>query len=211
MANGPQQGGFDPLPPVGGPSLEEEERAMKSGRGGMIAAAAFAVLLVVGASAWFLTTSGPNEYGQIGQQVNGMRAEHFDTFWSCALPREDVRDLDTADELKAALARFSANTEGYVRILRTECLVHLTQHQAPLDALIAPPELSGPIGELSAALVALRSAWDAYLEHLSQPDFTFDAEDPETDRLLTAVVRGWFDYRVAFGHVNDAVREHLAE
>lgn len=210
MSDDPQQGGFAPLPPVGGPSLEEEERAMKSGRGRMIAAGAFAVIAAVGALGWFMSTGGENEYAQVGQQINGMRSGHFDMFWSCALPREDVRDIDTAAELKAAVGRFAANP-GYSRIIRTECLVHLDEHRAPLNALIAPPELSAPIAELSTALAALRTAWDALLEYLDRPDMHFDAEDPEADGLLTAVVRGWFDYRVAFGHVNDAVREHLPE
>jgi hypothetical protein len=210
MAEDPQQGGFAPLPPVGGPSLEEEERAMKSGRGRMLVAGAAAVIAAIAALGWFMSSSGQSEYGQVGQQVNGMRSQYFDAFWSCALPREDVRDVDTADELKAAIARFSANA-GYSRIIRTDCLVHLDEHRAPLNALIAPPELSAPIAELSTALAAMRTAWDEYLAYLDRPDATFDAADPEADRLLTAVVRGWFDYRVAFGHVNDAVREHLPE
>ncbi len=205
-----QPGGFAPLTPVGGPSLEEEERAMKSGRRRALAAGAFAVLASLGALGWYMSTGGENEYAQVGQQINGMRSGHFDMFWSCALPREDVRDIDTAAELKAAIGRFAANA-GYSRIIRTECLVHLDEHRAPLNALIAPPELAAPIAELSAALTALRTAWDAFLEYLDRPDMHFDAEDPEADGLLTAVVRGWFDYRVAFGHVNDAVREHLPE
>ncbi len=207
MANDPQ-GGFAPLPPTGGPSLEDEERAMKSGRGGMIAVAVLTVVAVIAGAAWFLTSSGPNEYGQVGRQINGMRTQYFDSFWACALPREDVRDLDSPNELKAALARFSANG-GYVRIIRTECLVHLDEHRAPLNALIAPPELSTPIGELTTALAALRLAWDAYLAYLETPDLEFDPEAEEADRLLTAVVQGWVDYRVALGHVNDAVREHV--
>lgn len=205
-----QPGGFAPLPPVGGPSLEDEERAMKSGRGRMLAAAAFAVVLAGGALAWFITTSGPNEYGQLGQQVNGMRGQYFDAFWACALPREDVRDLNSPDELKGMIARLSANS-GYVRIIRTECLHHLDEHRAPLDALIAAPGLGEPIGRLSAALAALRAAWEAYVAYLETPGLEFSAEDPDADRMITEIVQRWIDYRHAIREINDIVREHVTE
>lgn len=212
MASDPQPGGFAPLPPVGGPSLEDEERAMKSGRGGMIAAGVFAVIALLGGLGWFVATSGPNEYGQVGQQVNGMRSQYFDAFWSCALPREDVRDLNSPDELKGMIARFTAsNTSGYARIVRTDCMHFLDEHRAPLDALIAAPGLGEPVGHLSAALTAQHAAWDAYLAHLDTPGLEFDAESETVDGLITAIVQAWIDYRAAIREINDIVREHVTE
>jgi hypothetical protein len=140
-----------------------------------------------------------------------MRGQYFDAFWACALPREDVRDLSSPDELKGIITRFSANGAAYARIIRTDCLHHLDEHRAPLDALIAAPGLGEPIGHLSAALTALRAAWEAYVAHLETPGFTFDAENPDTDRMITEIVQRWIDYRRAIGEINDIVREHLEE
>jgi hypothetical protein len=206
-----QPGGFAPLPPVGGPSLEDEERAMKSGRGPMLAAAAFAVLAVAGGLAWFVSSSGPNEYGELGRQVNGMRSQYFDGFWACAMPREDVRDLNSPDELKGLIARFSRSASGYARILREDCMHLLEEHRAPLDAVVAAPGLGEAIGRLSAALTALTAVWQAYVAFLATPELAFDAEDPETDRMITEIVQRWIDYRGAIREINDVVREHVTE
>ncbi|MEQ9073347.1 MAG: hypothetical protein RLP09_05780, partial [Sandaracinaceae bacterium] len=70
-----------------GPSLEEEEKAMRKGNTGVLIGGAVAALLaVVGLAVLLLSGDDGGEYRAIGQQINGMKTEHFDGFWTCALP-----------------------------------------------------------------------------------------------------------------------------
>lgn len=202
-------GGFTPLTPSGGPSLEDEERAMKSGRGRMLAAMAVAVLAAIGGMVWFIGSQQPNEYGQIGRQINGMRGEHFDAFWACALPREDIRDLRNDQQLRAAVAQRASAGRAYAQHVRNECMVHLDEHVSPLNALIVPDDLRASVDQLRAAIDAQRQAWSRFLDYLEHLEGGFVADD--ADEHLTAIARGWFDYKVAHGAINDVVRGHVSE
>lgn len=202
-------GGFSPLAPSGGPSLEQEERALRSGRGRMIAAMVAAVLAAAAGLAWFVSTSGPSEYGQLGRQINGMRAGHFDAFWACALPREDLRDLRNDQRLRAEIAERAAQPRAYASHVRSQCMVLLDEHLAPLDELILPEDLEAPVRSLRASVEAQRSAWLAFLAHLDRVEGGFVAED--ADEQLGAIARGWYDYKVAHGQINDVIRAHVAD
>lgn len=208
-----QGGGITPLGPGGpGPSLEEEERAMKSGRGRMLVVAFLAVVGAVAAFGWYLTTAGPNEYGQFGQQINGLRTDHFDTFWSCALPREDIRGLRTNVQLTDAIVRFAASPRTYATMVRTTCMVHLEEHGPALDGLIPPEGVHDAYDALRGALTAQRDAWRALLDHLDTiTEGGLDPADATAGPLLTAVVRAWVDYRTAIGEINDLIRPHVEE
>lgn len=200
-------GGFTPLTPIGGPSLEQEEKALRSGRGKMLAGMIAAVLAAAAGLAWFVSTSGPSEYGQLGRQINGMRGEHFDAFWACALPREDLRDLRSNEQLVAEVAERAAQPRAYAAHVRTQCMVHLDEHLAPLDALILPDDLQPAVQSLRAAVEAQRSAWQAFLQYLDRVEGGFDAEDAQAQ--LGAIARGWYDYKVAHGQINDVLRSHV--
>ena len=200
-------GGFTALTPIGGPSLEQEEKALRSGRGKMVAGMAVAVLAAVAGLVWFVSASGPSEYGQLGRQINGMRAEHFDAFWACALPREDLRDIRNDQQLRAEIAERAVQPRAYATHVRTQCMVHLDEHLPPLAALILPEDLDPPVQSLRAAIEAQRTAWGAFLEHLDRVEGGFDAE--AADAQLGAIARGWYDYKVAHGQVNDVIRAHV--
>lgn len=204
-------GGFTPLAPIGGPSLEEEEKALKSGRGRMIVGMIVAVAALLGGLVWFVMQGQPSEYGQLGRQINGMRADHFDAFWACALPREDLRDIDRADQLIGEISERSATARPYAQHVRNECLVRLDEHVPQLDQLIIPADLTENVGQLRTAISAQRTAWGEYLDHLDRLEGAFDAEDETTSRLLTAIARGWYDYKVAHGAINTTIRGHVDE
>jgi len=202
-------GGFTPLTPLGGPSLEQEERAMKAGRGRMMFAMIVAVLAAIAGLAWFVARQQPNPYGALGRAINGMRGEHFDAFWACALPRADLRDIDRADQLIGEIAERSATPRAYAQHVRNECLVRLDEHVAPMSQLIIPDDLRASYEQLRAAVEALRTAWGRYLEHLERLEGPFDAEDEATNGLLTAIARGWYDYKTAHGALNTTIRSHV--
>lgn len=184
---------------------------MKSGRGSMLAVAGLVVVGAVAAFGWYLSTAGPNEYGQFGQQINGLRSAHFDTFWSCALPREDIRGLRTNVQLQDAIVRFAASPRTYATMVRTTCMVHLEEHGPALEGLIPPEGAHESYDELREALTAQTAAWRALLEHLDHLEGGLSPDDATSGPLLTAVVRAWVNYRTAVGHVNDVIRPHVEE
>src|SRR5258708_1504403 len=110
------------------PSLADEEKAMSGGGSGtMIAAVSLFPLLAIGIAVFALRGDGSSEYGNLGRQINGMRQTHFDQFWSCALPREDIRDLHgNADVQAAVLQRAQSSQSAYSRIVRA-CMTHLNE------------------------------------------------------------------------------------
>lgn len=212
-----QPGGWAPLPPSSsggspGPSLEEEERAMRSGRGRMIAFGLFVLVVIVGAAGWFLMNSGPSPYSAIGRQVNGMRSQNFDSFWACALPRTDPSDIRNNEQLMGEIherATFSASQ--YAQLVRSTCTAHLNDHVQPLDSLLPTDDLRAPIDALRTALRALIDGWNAFLAYLGTQSGAYDREAEDATRLVSAVARAWFDYKVAFGQINDVVRAHVNE
>lgn len=204
-------GGFTPLTPVGGPSLEQEERAMKSGRGRMMFGMILAVVAAIAGLAWFVARQQPSPYGALGRQINGMRGEHFDAFWACALPRADLRDIDRADQLIGEIAERAGTPRAYAQHVRNECMVRLDEHVAPMSQLIIPDDLRESYEQLRTAVESLRTAWGRFLEHLERLEGPFDDEDEATHTLLTAIARGWHDYKVAHIAINNTIRSHVDE
>jgi hypothetical protein len=191
-------------------TLAEDEKAMGAGggSGAMIGAIVICVLLAIGIGVFVMRGDGSSEYRNIGRQVNGMRQQHFDMFWSCALPREDIRDLGTNAQVQAAvLQRASSSPSAYSHIVRA-CMTNLTEQTPLLTQLIVPPDMNDAITQLRTALASLVSAWNAYLDYLEHLGGPYDDADEQGTTLLTAVVRGWYDYRTAIGAVNDVVRSH---
>lgn len=185
---------------------------MRSGRGRMIAFALLVLGAIVVGGGYFLMNSGPNPYSVVGRQVNGMRAENFDSFWACALPRTDASDIRNNEQLIGEIherATFSASQ--YAQLVRSTCLAHLNDHVQPLDSLIPTDDLRAPVEALRTALRALIDGWNAYLAYLAALSAAYDRESEDATRLVGAVARAWFDYKVAFGQINDVVREHVNE
>lgn len=204
-------GGFTPLTPIGGPSLEQEERAMRSGRGRMVFGMIAAVLVGIGGLVWFVSSEQPSEYGQIGRQINGMRDDHFDAFWGCALPRMDLDQINGAERLLREISERAAQPRPYAQHVRGTCMVMLDEHIPLLTALIVPEDLQASVDQLRAALDALRTAWPQFLDHLDHLQGGFDAEDPTTRQLMTAIATGWRDYKVAHIALNNQIRTHLTD
>jgi hypothetical protein len=213
----PGGGGHAPLPPLGassGPSLADEERAIGGGggRGTMLAAIVIFGLLSLGGLVFVLRSGGESEYSPLGRQLNGMRQEHFNGFWSCALPREDLDDLVGAPQVVAAITeRAHSSPHAYATLVRSTCMHHLDEHTPLLTALITPEDMHAGMSALEAALRSLHDAWIAYLNYLDGLSGAYDREDPHAVELVTAVARGWYDYKIALGTLNDVIRGHVTE
>lgn len=191
------------------PSLEEEEKALRSGRGRMVLAMVVAALAAIGAIAWFVGSQQPSEFSQVGRQINRLRAEHFDAFYGCVLPRADLRDIRNDQQLRNAIAERASRPRAYAEHIRGECLVRLDEHGAPLAALIVPDELREPVSQLQSALEAQQAAWTRFISFLEESEGAFESE--AADEHLSAIARGWYDYKVAHRAINDIVRARLEE
>ncbi len=200
-------GGQPPL--GGGPSLHDEEAALKKGNTlplilGIIAA----VAVVAGLGVVLLSGDDDEPYSNIGRQINGMKQEHFDQFWHCALPNQPPDSLRTNQDLSAAITkRAERSPTAYAAHVRTKCLVKLTEHGPNLRQLIPPEDLHDQLDALQDALTQLTDGWNGYLEQLdrSQEGYDEGAAAPH----ISKIAKGWYDYRNAHGALNDTIRERL--
>lgn len=195
-------------PPMAVPTrLDEQEKALKKGRGRMLVAAAIGIAGAIGGLAFLVLSQQPDQYGTIGRQINGMKAEHFDPFWSCALPGTRLSQIRSDQDLRYEInKRAETSPDRYARHVNQECMVRLNEHEPP-SQLIAPEELTAQLSELDAALVSLRESWSAYLNDLDRLEGPYREE--EFDSRLHNIAKGWYDYRHAHSGLNTAIRDHL--
>lgn len=199
-------GGSPPLGPE--PSLEEAERAMRGGKGGLVAILAGLGLVLAAGLAFFMGGDDSEPYETLGQNVNGAKHELFDGFWGCVFQgHEDVADNEVlARELHQRAARGGPRFAAYVR---RECTPKLEELEPRLRALIPPDDMVASVNALVAAVEELRGAVSDYLAYLEalDPEAGYDEEDA-SDKVR-AVARGWFDFKRAHGELNRALRERL--
>jgi hypothetical protein len=198
-------------PPLGPPSsLEDDEKAMKKGRGLVLAVGIIlAVLVAIGLVLVLMNVGQQDPYGTIGRQVNLMKRDRFDHFWRCALPEQPLERLRSDADLREAInVRASRNPARYAQMIRGQCMVDLNEHDDP-SSLLPPEDLRGQLTALSTALRDLRLGWEEYLVTIERIEGEYDADalDPQLDK----VARGWFDYRTAHKAVNDSIRAHQGE
>ncbi len=202
-------GGQMPLGPIA--SMEADEKAMKSGRGRMLAVMIGSVILAVVALIAYMASGGEEEmYSQFGRNINGLRTNDFDVFWGCALRGEDIAEIHDNTALMAAINRRAANGRGnYARQVRDECMDKLAELEPALQALIPPPEMQGKVRELESAVGEGRSAWSGYIAYLEAiPEGEGYDEDAAREHV-TAVARSWYDYRRIHNELNSMVAEKL--
>lgn len=204
----------DPNLPLGPPSivrqptLEEDEKALRKGNTWVLVAGGLAALLAVGGLIALLAQEDPSEqYRTIGRHVNGMKSQHFDGFWTCALPNQTLSSLTSNDHLRDAITqRARRQPNAYAQHVRQRCLVQLDEHRAGLSTLIAPPDLQPQLAELDTALQSLHRSWGTYIEHLDRAEAYDEAAAAPP---LRDIAKGWYDYRVAHNQLNATIREQL--
>ena len=204
---------MNPGPLGRGPSLADEEKALKSGNTGVLVAGVIAAVLVTGGIGAVLVMNGGDDteaYSAIGRRINGMKQEHFDGFWTCALPGQQLSQLSSDQDLRRAInERANRSPSRYADLVRSECMVKLTEHEPGLRELIPPEDLAAQLGDLTTALVDLRGAWNDYIRDLSQAQDGYD-EDAFSGQV-SKIAKGWYDYKHAYSEINDTIREHITE
>lgn len=190
-------------------SLEQEQAALRKGRGRMLAGILFSVLVAVGGLA-ALTLGSDEErvYREIGKKVNGSKVAHFDSFWACAFPGYNVRNMKNNEQLWAQLdLRASSGPSRYARHVRDTCLKQLSDMQPKFDALIPPDDLRPDVEDLSQALGRLRSAWSGLVAYLDDEQLKYDATVAQPHGMRIA--RGWYDFRRAHAAINSKLKNKL--
>ncbi|NOY92355.1 MAG: hypothetical protein GXP55_14265 [Deltaproteobacteria bacterium] len=194
--------------PAGGPSFEEEEKAMKSGRGRMMAMMVIGVLLAIGAFIFAISGGEDETYATFGRNINRSDAQGFKAFWGCAF-QGNVEVSNNQELTQAMEQRASRGRARYGTLVRETCLPKLSDLEPQLGALIPPEDMREQLTELRGAVTEMRSGfsdWTGYLETLEGDE----AYDPATAHdSVQKIAHGWFQYRRIHGALNHALREKL--
>lgn len=203
-------GGQPPMSPLGGPSLEAEEKAMRKGKGRMLAAMILAVVAALALAILFLASGGEAEaYRTFGRNINGLKQEHFDQFWGCALRGENVSDItDNAALMSQIDRRALQGGDRYVAQVRDECLGKLGDLRPKLVALIPPEGMAQDVDQLAEATSQLQSAWSNFISHVETAE-SYSSEAAEAP--ITQIARGWYDFKRIHSGLNSKIREKIGE
>jgi hypothetical protein len=207
---------MDDNPGVGGGtpqltrSMADEEAAMQTGKGRMMAAIiGTVVVVIVGAALFLVQDKGQEQYREAGKVVNGANIKgNFDTFWGCALQGVNLRDLDTADALIAQVdTRGSEGRTKYAKHIESRCVKKLSDMQSKLDILTVPQELQTDLSAMKDASSQLRGAWSSYMVYLTDSKESYD--EGEARNKVKEIARGWFEFKKAHSSLNKRLREKL--
>jgi hypothetical protein len=206
------EGAPPPGPLGGGPSLEDEERAMKGGKWKMMVAMILAVIAAVGLLVFAMRGDDSEQYRTLGRNVNGADGAHFNQFWGCALQNVDLRNLNKSQDLEAQIhRRAQTGTKRYTAMIDQRCMPKLAELKPKLDALIPPDDMREQLRAMSASAGDLRDAWAAYIAFVGGLQEPYDPEGNAEREHVNKIAKGWFDYRRSRKTINDAIREKINE
>ncbi|HMI93086.1 MAG TPA: hypothetical protein VK509_17065 [Polyangiales bacterium] len=200
MANDPNAGDI---------ALADAESAMHKGRAGsLVVMGGLGVAVVVGL---VLLVGGEDQarvYGEIGKTINGLERAHVEQFWACALPGENIEELRTSTDLITKVdGRALERGRNYGQYVRGKCLPLLEEVGPKLDTLIAPDDLKAEIAAMGKANEQLRGAWGGFIGYLDDPELEYDQESAKPH--VTAVARGWYEFKKAYAEVNKKMKAKL--
>lgn len=179
---------------------------MKGGRSFVALAALGALLLLAGLAAFVLLSGDENEaYVTLGRNVTGAKTQLFDGFWMCAFHRqEDPRNNEELADLWHTQAEMGG--PRFAEQLNRSCITHLADLQERLEALIPPDDMRADVNSLINATRALRGGVSDFVAFL-ETQTSYERED-HGDRVRP-IARGWYDFRAAYGVVNDHIRTRI--
>jgi hypothetical protein len=200
MANDPNAGDI---------ALADAESAMHKGRAGsLVVMGGLGVALVVGLVVLVGGEDQQRVYGEIGRTINGLEREHVEQFWACALQGENIGELRTSTDLITKVdGRALERGRNYGLYVRGKCLPMLEAVGPKLDTLIAPDDLKAEIAAMGKANEQLRGAWGGFIGYLDDPELKYDQETARPH--VTAVARGWYEFKKAYAEVNKKIKVKL--
>jgi len=201
--------GGDQPPLGGGSSLDDDEKALRKGNTGPLIIGLLAAVVVTGGLGYVLMQGEDgDQYGTIGSAINGMKQEHFDQFWACALPNQSLSELRNDQDLRSAIHKRARRVpRAYASHVREQCLVKLNEHGPNLRALIPPEDLTAQLADLQTAITDLTDACTEYITYLEGATEGYSEDDARP--TISKIAKGWYDYRHVHSGLNSSIRDHI--
>lgn len=190
-------------------ALADAEAAMHKGRAGsLVAMAGLGIAVVVGLVYLVGGEDQARVYGELGKTINGLERAHVEQFWGCALQGENVDDLHSSTDLITKIdGRGMERGRNYGVHVRGKCLPLLEEVGPQLDTLIAPEDLQPQIAAMKKANDQVRSAWSGFISYLDDPELQYDQDEAKPH--VTAIARGWYEFKKAYAEVNKKIKAKL--
>ena len=202
MADTPQFGARD----ISDRAALEDAKAFNKGKGPLLFAMLGMLALALLGFGWYLVQDQPNPYGELGKQINGLRGQYFDGFWTCALPGKQLGELKNDGDLRAelhtrgeALGRYGAHLSGKCRNEARELTVRLS-------ALLPPDDARPLVTQMVEALRKMDDGTRSYADYLQSAE-AYQTEAAE--KAMLGLVRGWYEFRKAHAALNQLIRDKL--
>jgi hypothetical protein len=203
MGETPKLGEFD----LSDRGALEDAKAFNKGKGRLLFVMIALLLLSLAAFGWYLVQDQPNPYGELGKQVNGLRGQYFDAFWTCALPGKQLAALKNDGDLRAEIHQRALAAERYAQHLSSKCRPLTSELITRLRALLPPDDARPVIQQMIDGLIKMDHGTREFGDHLQGLQARYVEEEGEA--ALAGLVRGWYEFRKAHAELNQLVRSNL--
>ncbi len=185
-----------------------EAKAFNKGKGRMLALMIALGCAAIFGFAWFLLSEQPNPYSALGKQANGLKKQHFDAFWACALPGKVVAEVKSDVDLRAELdvravagARYAAQLRG--------CLTSITNLSAQLSALLPPDDAVEYVRGMAKGAKNVSAGAEEFARYLDSLEGEYEPHDAV--RKADVLVRGWYEFRKSHADLNVLLKAKLGK
>jgi hypothetical protein len=203
MAETPQFGERD----VSDRAALEDAKAFNKGKGSLLFVMLGLLALALVGFGWYLVQDQPNPYGELGKQINGLRGQYFDGFWTCALPGKRLAELKNDGDLRAELHTRGEALARYGQHLSSKCRSEAQELGVRLSALLPPDDARALVKQMVDALHKMDDGTRTYADYLQSVEGPYQAEVAEPAML--GLVRGWYEFRKAHAALNQLIRDKL--
>jgi hypothetical protein len=188
-------------------SALEDAKAFNKGNGKTLFGMLGMLALALAAFAWYLVQDQPNPYGELGKQVNGLRGQFFDGYWTCALPGKRLVEIKNDQDLRTELDTRAVAKERYAQHLSNKCGTQVSELIVRLRALLPPDDARKNIQEMIEGLIKVDKGSKQFAEYLAGLEGPYASEAGAP--AMSELVRGWYEFRKGHAALNQLVREKL--
>jgi hypothetical protein len=185
----------------------EDAKAFNKGKGALLFAMLGLLALSVLGFGWYLVQDQPNPYGELGKQINGLRGQYFDGFWTCVLPGKRLAELKNDGDLRGELHTRGEALARYGQHLSGKCRSEARELSVRLSALLPPDDARPLVAQMIDALHKMDDGTRAYADYLQSVEGPYQADAAEP--AMVGLVRGWYDFRKAHAALNQLIRDKL--
>jgi hypothetical protein len=194
-------------PELSNQDLLEDAKAFNKGKGKLLFGMVFFVLVAVLGFAFYLVQDQPNPYGELGKQVNGLRGQYFDAFWTCALPGKRLSELKSDADLRAELDARAESGARYGQHLTRDCQPNIRELVVRLKALLPPDAARESVQNMIGGLQKMDKGASSFADYLEGLENAY--EPAAAQPAMNGLVRGWYEFRKEHADLNQLVRSQL--